>query len=348
MPFTDASDAHRRSGLLSALLSCLLTAQAANATPSARDVLSKIVDPVTGSYRETHAEYARRLPEEYANGARTVTRITLPAGRLARTAEGGRLDWPDGTLVSKEFSYPVRSPASVESDGCAEGQVVEHGDPHGRGAPRCLLELRVLYRHGGRWLPRVFVRDRGRWEPAPTGRFIHLSLRDGRALVYEVPGISDCRTCHLGARQRPDFGPIGLSATRLEASALVALSGREAGPDSGAPAVPARRYLDTNCGYCHSPHGLGSSSGLFLDLAETDPRRLGICKRPIAFGRVGEGGRYDIEPGHPERSLLIRRMASVAPGIAMPEAGRGLVDLEGVGIVSAWIAKMTRGCGDGV
>ena len=52
---------------------------------------------------------------------------------------------------------------------------------------------------------------------------------------------------------------------------------------------------------------------------------------------------FIIEPGKPERSILINRMKSTDPGIAMPEVGRAAVHDEGVALLEQWIAAMPKG-----
>ena len=46
------------------------------------------------------------------------------------------------------------------------------------------------------------------------------------------------------------------------------------------------------------------------------------------------------EPGHPERSILLYRMKSTDPGIAMPEVGRATVHVEGFALLDQWIKEM--------
>ena len=46
------------------------------------------------------------------------------------------------------------------------------------------------------------------------------------------------------------------------------------------------------------------------------------------------------EPGHPDRSIILYRMQSLDPGIAMPELGRASVHQEGVALLGQWIAAM--------
>jgi hypothetical protein len=59
---------------------------------------------------------------------------------------------------------------------------------------------------------------------------------------------------------------------------------------------------------------------------------------------VGSGqGKTIVVPGHPELSILVYRMQSTAPAVAMPELGRSLEHVEGVQVVSDWIAQMEGG-----
>ncbi|MEO1473959.1 MAG: hypothetical protein AAFS03_08460, partial [Pseudomonadota bacterium] len=99
----------------------------------------------------------------------------------------------------------------------------------------------------------------------------------------------------------------------------------------------ARAYLDINCGHCHRAGGSASNSGLWLDWAEDDPVKLGIGKHPTAAGRGSGQLTYVVAEGEPENSILLHRMASTEPGVAMPELGRTQIDWSGVDAVSAWI-----------
>jgi hypothetical protein len=113
--------------------------------------------------------------------------------------------------------------------------------------------------------------------------------------------------------------------------------------DTSAPVdARARAWLEINCAHCHNPQGAASNSGLFLDLARTDPEQRGLFKRPTAAGR-GAGTRdFDIVPGDPDASILLYRMESTDPGIAMPELGRATIHKEGVALIRDWIAGMPK------
>tara|TARA_B100000287_G_C20415262_1_gene695281 strand:- start:363 stop:800 length:438 start_codon:yes stop_codon:yes gene_type:complete len=102
----------------------------------------------------------------------------------------------------------------------------------------------------------------------------------------------------------------------------------------------ARAWLDINCAHCHRKGGPAETSGLFLEIEQTDSTALGFYKPPIAAGRGSGNRRYNIVPGHPDRSILEFRISSTDPGIMMPELNRRLVDEKGVALIRTWIREM--------
>ena len=48
---------------------------------------------------------------------------------------------------------------------------------------------------------------------------------------------------------------------------------------------------------------------------------------------------FRIEPQHPERSALLKRIASRYPPLQMPPLGTELVDRQAVDLLSRWIAE---------
>ena len=54
--------------------------------------------------------------------------------------------------------------------------------------------------------------------------------------------------------------------------------------------------------------------------------------------------RFDIVPGHPEDSILIYRLESVAPKVSMPALSRDVVHEEGVKLLRDWIASLPGNC----
>ena len=67
---------------------------------------------------------------------------------------------------------------------------------------------------------------------------------------------------------------------------------------------------------------------------------IGIFKTPVAAGRGSGERKYNIVPGHPEKSIIEFRINSVDPGIMMPELSRRLIHKEGVELIQTWIRKM--------
>jgi uncharacterized repeat protein (TIGR03806 family) len=109
---------------------------------------------------------------------------------------------------------------------------------------------------------------------------------------------------------------------------------------SGSLELRARAYLDVNCAHCHNPQGPAHTSGLDLRWSQHEPIAWGVGKRPVAAGRGSAGFEFAIDPGHPERSILLYRLRSTDPGVMMPETGRQLVDERGAALIEEWIAEM--------
>jgi len=185
---------------------------------------------------------------------------------------------------------------------------------------------------------------------------------------YHVPNGNECKECHEAqVKTMSPLGPKARNLNKLYAysdgtenqlthwSQLGLLTGA---PDpSAAPFTPpfddptagtleqrARGYLDVNCGHCHNPGGAARTTGFYLTIDEMDPMTLGICKSPVAAG-IGTGGfHFDVAPGDPSESIVIYRMSSTQPGIAMPELGRQRVHTEAVAVISQWIASLSGSC----
>ena len=111
-------------------------------------------------------------------------------------------------------------------------------------------------------------------------------------------------------------------------------------PSTGDLDSRARAYLDMNCSSCHRKGGIGFTSGLDLRFEQRQPVKFGIFKSPVAAGRGAGNGRFVIEPGQPERSILLYRLNSTDPGVRMPVVGRSIAHEKGVALIRQWIAEM--------
>lgn len=304
---------------------------------------------------------------DYAHKLRTVW---MPKGAVATVDDGGVIQFPVGTVITKTFYYPRSGAGPVASSDGSEfdGRRLDLRRVR-------LMETRILVRRTSGWdaLPYVW-NDEGteaRLSIAGAIEPVGLSVRGERQdFSYVVPTQAECASCHAWDHTQADIRPIGPRLRHLDRSfdyvdgaANQLASWQQRGllanvPTGGSPAplaswppapdgdlaLAARSYLDINCGHCHSPIGPADTSGLYLHWEETSLRRLGACKQPIAAGR-GSGGRpVSIWPGDPARSILHFRMTSRDPAQMMPEIGRSLVHEEGVALIGNWIRSLEGDC----
>ncbi|HEY6964395.1 MAG TPA: SO2930 family diheme c-type cytochrome [Erythrobacter sp.] len=273
--------------------------------------------------------YALNTPL-WSDGAEKLRFIYLPDG-MQLTADGeGLLQFPVGSAIIKTFAF-------------------------GEGSERRLIETRVLLHRANGWvaLPYRWNAEQTEATLALAGGRVDLVTPAGEAISYAIPNKNQCKTCHSNANRTV---PIGPKARNLSVKWLGAMlkEGKLDRIPPGAATMPvwaarkprdaaeplARAYLDVNCAHCHQPGGGASNSGLDLRWEQRDPHAYGIGKRPVAAGRGAGEYDFSIVAGHPDESILLYRLNSAEPGIAMPELGKASVDREGVTVVRRWIAEM--------
>lgn len=260
--------------------------------------------------------------------------IYIPAGKQAVTDGDGLLQFPVGSALIKSFGY--------ELDGKAK-----------------LLETRILLHRADGWLalPYVWNADQTEAVLKVAGKRIPISFTDPsgkkRDISYAVPNKNQCKECHSLSDAVMPIGPkarnldddvqlermveLGLIAEKPAVKNVVPLWQNAS---DGTLDQRARGYLDVNCAHCHNRQGSASNSGLFLTYEEEAQVHVGIRKRPVAAGRGSGGFEFSIAPGQPDQSIMIHRLKSLDPGVAMPEVGRSMVHDEGVALLSEWIAAM--------
>lgn len=263
--------------------------------------------------------------------------IYLPQGARVSADASGRLDFPVGSALIKTFGYGSESAFRP-------------------------IETRVLLRRAGGWeaLPYVWNPDLGDAELKVAGtRLPMTATKPGGKRVeisYAVPNKNQCKECHSSAGAVVPIGPMAANmnlapaaardlSSRIDWAGPTRLGGGPIWnqPSSGSLDQRARAYLTVNCAHCHNPQGSASNSGLFLHAAAaTDRAATGIYKRPVAAGRGSGGREFAIWPGRPDQSIMIHRMASTEPGVAMPEVGRSMVHDEGVALIREWISSLPQ------
>lgn len=291
-------------------------------------------------------ELATPLFTDYAFKARFVY---VPEGKKGTYHPSEVMKLPVGSCLIKNFYYPA-----------------DFRKPEGE---RRIIETRLLVHRESGWEALDYV-----WNEEQTDAvldnagdikevsWIHY---DGKAMKidYVIPNKNQCKGCHW---YKNAISPIGPKARNLNCD-LTYADGKmnqlakwgKLGYIQDLPEAAqwpkgvkwtddknfslderARAYLDVNCAHCHNPDGPAYTTGLYLNPENQNLENLGVCKAPVAAGRATGGLLWDIVPGHPERSILSFRMASLDPGIKMPEVGRVLVHDEGVALVNEWITAM--------
>ena len=274
--------------------------------------------------------------------------IKIPVGTKATYNPDDVFDFPDGTILIKNFYYPADFREPEEN--------------------LRLLETRLLINEAGNWKALPYI-----WNEAQTEAYLSVAGKnlsvmwthyDGavRSANYSVPNMNQCKGCHLRGDK---VVPIGPSARQLNAdhhyaqgkinqlarwqelNLIVGLPSLSQVPqlvsyddDKISTEKRARAWLEINCAHCHRADGPAKNSGLHLLATEMDPSRVGVGKAPVAAGKGSGGLLYGIVPGKPEESILQFRIESVHPGIMMPELGRSVVHEEGVELVRRWIKEM--------
>ena len=278
--------------------------------------------------------------------------VFVPNGAQGKLTGDGLIDLPIGSALIKTFAYPadLRAP-----------------DKNLR-----VIETRVLLHRANGWvaLPYVWNADQtqARLKKAGSRQDISWIHTDGkpRQVSYAIPNTNQCKTCHsvdgalspIGPKARNLNGPLngdaqapnqliqwrqaGLIQPDASLDHITALA-RYDDPATGSVEARARAYLDVNCAHCHNPRGQANNSGLFLNYEEPDRVAQGIEKRPVAAGPASGGFFFDIKPGDPDHSILLHRLASTDPVVAMPQLGRNMAHDEGVELVRAYIAGLEAG-----
>ncbi|MEM8547244.1 MAG: PQQ-dependent sugar dehydrogenase [Pseudomonadota bacterium] len=270
----------------------------------------------------------------WSDGADKDRYIGLPNGTTMTINAAGDFDFPEGTVIVKNFRLG--------------------------GA---LVETRHLVRYAdGEWTGYTYE-----WNTAQTEA---TRVRGGKTVMvagqeWIYPSETDCMSCHT---QAAGFA-LGPEIAQLNGDQTYATTGRTAnqlatldavmmfsGPlpgnpanldalanpeDSSAPlAERARAYLHSNCAGCHRPNGPTPSS---LDLRySTTLASTNGCDVAPSGTSLGIANARLIAPGNAAASMIVARMQR-RDVHAMPPIGSNIVDTTGVSVVADWIDAL-NGC----
>lgn len=262
----------------------------------------------------------------WSDGAEKRRWMAVPDGATVGVAEDGRLVFPPGSVLVKEFRLGGR-----------------------------LVETRILSRQeDGRWSGVSYA-----WREDGTDAELVADgaerLVDGQRWIF--PGASACNECHLheigyalGTEliqlNREAVYPGGRTGDQLATLAHVGLLELAADPRD-LPALPsgpdapiearARAWLHSNCSFCHRPGGPGLGPP-DLRWAAPDP---GLCDVPPERGDLGLEAPRLVAPGEPERSVLLERIRRRDGATQMPPLASTVADAEGVELIETWIRTLS-------
>lgn len=272
----------------------------------------------------------------WSDGAKKERWIGLPDGQNVNVGDDGDWDFPNGTVLMKNFHIEDR-----------------------------LVETRLFMRHpDGIWAGYSYE-----WNEDGTDATL---VRGGKRVTLDsqdwiYPSEAQCMQCHTEAAGRS----LGIETKQLASTITYPHTGRDghqlltfntinalsppladptaetAYPDpmgtEGTLEERARSYLHTNCSQCHRPNGPTTAS---MDLRYSTPlAETNACDAVPGVSDLGITDARLIAPGAADRSVIPARMSQRDTPDAMPPSGLGAkVDEEGVKLIRDWINSL-EGCG---
>jgi uncharacterized repeat protein (TIGR03806 family) len=275
--------------------------------------------------------YAPNAPF-YSDGALKTRWLALPDGQRITVDNSGDFDFPNGSVLVKNFSLG--------------------GQP---------VETRLFMRHNdGTWAGYTYE-----WNAQHTDatRVVGGKTVQVGSQTWEFPSEAQCLQCHNAATGRTlgleiaqlngELGyPTGRTANQLATlDAIDTLTPALAQSPDQLPVIPdpagnaplaerARAYLHSNCSYCHRPGGAAQSD---MDLRYTTAlAATNACDVTPTLGELGITDARLIAPGSAARSVIVARMDRIGAN-AMPPLARHSIDTAGVQLISAWVNGLS-GC----
>ena len=277
--------------------------------------------------------YAPNAPF-WSDGAAKERYLALPNGTSLTVTADGDIEFPNGTVLMKQFRLGGRP-----------------------------VETRLFMRHtDGEWAGYSY-----QWNAQGTDatRVVGGTTVGIGSQSWVFPSEAQCLACHTAAAGRS----LGLEIAQLNGPLLYAQTGRTANQlatlnaiglfdpalataPSSLPALPdpfgsagtlaerARAYLHTNCSQCHRPNG-GTPTDLDLRYTTTLPA-TNACDRAPQAGALGLANARIIAPGAADRSVLVAR-ANRRDAQAMPPLASTVVDAAGVDLLTRWVNSLP-GC----
>jgi uncharacterized repeat protein (TIGR03806 family) len=237
---------------------------------------------------------------------------------------------------------------------------------------RILLESQLLVHQTKGWEAYTY-----RWNEEQTEAFLvteggakKIMVIDGtsarKELTHSIVKSSLCKSCHSANGQLALIGPSvqnlnfdyryqdGKSRNQLDKWASMGILKKLSCPavapltvkwnDSlqGSLQDRAIAYLEINCGFCHSDHGVAASMGLNLTSVERNPQKLGIGKKMAFESKTNIALSEVLVPGATNQSILFYDLCSKHPVQSVEALSPHQQDQEGIALIRQWIMSMDK------
>ncbi|MEQ8820104.1 MAG: hypothetical protein RLY93_07640 [Sumerlaeia bacterium] len=287
----------------------------------------------------------------WSDGAEKERYLALPGLETIEWKLAGSWDFPDGTVLVKNFLLPLdeRQPAVTLQR----------------------IETRVMLKMASQWHGYSYE-----WNADETdadlvgvaGKSRSFTLTDSQGqpfdYVWDYPSRGDCFRCHtrvanrvLGLNTPAINGDFHYPASDVTDNQLAAMEyvGLFSDPLPSAPAeLPAmpdyrdethpsleeraKALLAANCAMCHQPDG---PTAALIDLRwETPLDAMDLIGGYPIRGNLGLPNPSIVDPGMPDNSILLLRDESRDPVIMMPPLGTRRADTAGTSLIRDWIVSL--------
>lgn len=286
------------------------------------------------------------LFSDYAHKSRFIWMPTGVSGTYE--ADGKIFNFPDGTVMIKNFYYDNVQPAGM----------------------RKILETRLIYKKDGAWHFADYT-----WNDEQTEAYFSLEGSEvpvewideegiTRNVDFRIPSEAECHTCHKVSDQNMPIGPkpqnINSNYNYPEGTKNQIDKWIEVGYLSGD--IPeniettvdwkdlsqpldkrVRSYIDMNCAHCHQENSHCSYRPMRFAYSESGTEaNMGICVEPQEM--ITPQLTHIIARGNINRSVLHYRINTTSQQYRMPLLGRTLVHEEAVAMMEEYINSLSPAC----
>ncbi|HET6575827.1 MAG TPA: PQQ-dependent sugar dehydrogenase [Fimbriiglobus sp.] len=286
----------------------------------------------------------------WSDGMHKERWIALPAGEAIAYTRTHGWNFPNKTVIVKSFALPDS---------------------------RRWVETRFLTKQGTEWFGYSYVWNEAGTdaELVPAGGMDKEFTAGGRKQVWHYPSRAECLVCHSRAQnfvlglctvqmnKDHDYGGRTdnqlrtldhLGMLQVDWAAEAKANGQQGQADPAAvcaqlprlvdPYDPAqdqtkraRSWLHVNCSACHVEAG-GGNAQMQLESATAPDKMRVLGEKPLHATFDLPDARL-IAPGHPDRSVIVKRVGTRGPG-QMPPLSTNRVDEAGLALLRGWVAAM--------